>query len=251
MLSMRDRVVVVTGGAGGIGRACVDALLAAGARTVVVDAAAAPPDSAAVPHYRADVTDEERLTEVMTEIGARHHRIDVLVNNAAAVAAGGIEETGLADWTRLWDVNVLGYVRCIRATLPQLRRSPAAAIVNMSSFTAAAGFRGRAAYATTKGAVEALTRAAAADLAPEGITVNAVRPGTVDTALLASLAARSSDPRTARATYAARQPTGRMVEAAEIAHAVLFLADPLNRSTTGTVVAVDGGISDLRSTPMD
>ncbi|MBK1787836.1 SDR family NAD(P)-dependent oxidoreductase [Prauserella cavernicola] len=247
---MRDRVVVVTGGAGGIGQACVEAVLADGGLPVVLDAAPGPA-SGTVPHHQADVTDSARLTEVMTDIGARYGRIDVLVNNAAAVRAGDIEETALEDWTTLWDVNVLGYARAIRAALPYLRASPAGAIVNMSSFTAAAGFRRRVAYATTKGAIEAMTRAVAADLAAEGITVNAVRPGTVDTALLASLAAKAPDRDAARATYAARQPTGRMVDAAEIAHAVLFLADPVNRSTTGAVIAVDGGISGTRSTPMD
>ncbi|MBB4686800.1 SDR family NAD(P)-dependent oxidoreductase [Amycolatopsis jiangsuensis] len=245
---MQDRVVVITGGAGGIGRACVEAVLDGGGRPVVVDAA---PGTAEVPHYQADVTDEERLAVVMADVAARYGRIDVLVNNAAVVRSGDVEETALDDWALLWDVNVLGYVRATRAALPYLRRSEAGAIVNMSSFTAAAGFRRRVAYATTKGAIEALTRALAADLIADGITVNAIRPGTVDTALLASLAAAAPDREAARATYAARQPTGRMVSAAEVAHAVLFLADPVNRSTTGAVIAVDGGISDTRSTPMD
>ncbi|MFI6348161.1 SDR family NAD(P)-dependent oxidoreductase [Streptomyces sp. NPDC050560] len=248
---MQDRVVVVTGGAGGIGRACVEAVAAAGGVPVVVDAAEGGPGQDAVPYHRADVTDAERLAEVMADIAARHGRIDVLVNNAAVVRAGGIEETTLDEWALLWDVNVLGYVRSIRAALPYLRASPAPAVVNMSSFTAGAGFGRRVAYATTKGAIEAMTRALAADFAVEGITVNAVRPGTVDTALLASLAARAPDRDAARATYAARQPTGRMVGAAEIAHTVLFLADSVNRSTTGTVIAVDGGITGTRSTPMD
>jgi 2-keto-3-deoxy-L-fuconate dehydrogenase len=125
------------------------------------------------------------------------------VNNSAVVRAGGIEETPLEDWTRLWDVNVLGYVRATRAALPYLRKSAAGAIANLSSFTAGAGFRRRVACTTTKGAIEALTRALAADLIVDGITVNAVRPGIVD------------------------------------------------RSATGTVVNVGGGISDTRSTPMD
>ncbi|WP_028937041.1 SDR family NAD(P)-dependent oxidoreductase [Pseudonocardia spinosispora] len=249
-MDMQDRVVVVTGGAGGIGEACVAAVLARGGHPVVIDAAPAT-HCQEILHYRADVTDADRLEEVMADIDSRYGRLDVLVNNAAVVRAGAIEETTLEDWTQLWQVNVLGYAQTIRAALPYLRKSAAGAIVNMSSFTAGAGFRRRVAYSTTKGAIEAMTRALAADLIADGITVNAVRPGTVETALLASLADQSPAPDQARATYAARQPTGRVVSAAEIAHAVLFLADPVNRSTTGTVIAVDGGIAGTRTTAMD
>src|SRR5699024_12334949 len=98
------------------------------------------------------------------------------------------------DWLRLYDVNVLGYVRATRSALPYLRQGNAPAIVNMASCTAASGLRDRALYSATKGAIESMTRAMAADLVTEGIRVNAINPGTVDTPFMERLAAEAPDP---------------------------------------------------------
>jgi NAD(P)-dependent dehydrogenase (short-subunit alcohol dehydrogenase family) len=242
------RIVVLTGGSAGIGRACVEAFCAAGAVVASLDRNQATNLPAGAQGYQVDVTDDAAVTTVIDTIAAEHGQIDVLVNNAGVSGVGTIETGGLDEWNRLWDINVLGYVRTIRAALPHLRRSAAASIVNMSSCTATSGFRQRSAYSATKGAIEALTRSSAADLIAEGITVNAVNPGTVDTPFMAELASRADDPAQQRRLYEERQPTGRMVAPAEVAAAVLYLADPVNRSSVGTVVTIDGGIASLHIT---
>jgi NAD(P)-dependent dehydrogenase (short-subunit alcohol dehydrogenase family) len=147
------------------------------------------------------------------------------------------------------DVNVVGMARVSRAALPHLRQSPAAAIVNTCSIAAWAGLPQRALYSASKGAVYGLTLAMAADHVREGIRVNAVAPGTVDTPWVGRLLDAAADPAAERAALQARQPSGRLVTADEVAHAVCYLASPLSGSTAGTVLAVDGGMYGLRLRP--
>ncbi|WP_413318061.1 SDR family oxidoreductase [Agrococcus sp. 1P02AA] len=241
------RIVAITGGAAGIGWSCAEAFADAGALVHVLDRAM-PPGRAGMRCHQVDLRDAETVQAAFDAIEAEHGRLDVLVDNAGVSFVGTIEDGDDDAWHRLFDINVLGYVRATRAALPLLRRSSAAAIVNMSSCTAASGFRSRAAYSATKGAIESLTRAMAADLVREGITVNAVSPGTVDTPFMADLAARAADPDAQRRAFEARQPTDRMVDPVEVALAVLYLAHPRNRSSVGTTVTVDGGIAALHLT---
>jgi len=173
----------------------------------------------------------------------------VLVNNAGIGAVGTVEENPDDEWMRVLDVNVLGLVRVTRAALPHLRRSPAAAIVNTCSIAATAGLPRRALYSASKGAVLALTRAMAADHVGDGIRVSCVSPGTVDTPWVGRLVASAADPDAERAALNARQPTGRMVSADEVAAAIAYLASPAAGSTTGVDLAVDGGMSGLRMRP--
>jgi 2-keto-3-deoxy-L-fuconate dehydrogenase len=140
-------------------------------------------------------------------------------------------------------------VRVTRAALPHLRRSEHAAIVNLSSIAAHLGLPDRALYSATKGAVQALTAALAADHLAEGIRVCCVAPGTADTPWVRRLLDRSADPDAELAALRARQPTGRLVTAEEVAAAVAYLASPLAGATTGTVLAVDGGMHGLRVRP--
>jgi NAD(P)-dependent dehydrogenase (short-subunit alcohol dehydrogenase family) len=128
-------------------------------------------------------------------------------------------------------------------------RSPGAAIVNTCSVAAVAGLPQRALYSASKGAVAALTLAMAADHVHEGIRVNAVAPGTADTPWVGRLLAAAEDPDAAAAALRGRQPMGRLVTAAEVAHAIVYLASPLSSSTTGTLLAVDGGLIGLRLPP--
>jgi NAD(P)-dependent dehydrogenase (short-subunit alcohol dehydrogenase family) len=150
------------------------------------------------------------------------------------------------EWHRVLDVNVVGIARMSRATLPSLRRSNWAAIVNTCSVVAPVGVPSRALYSASKGAVAALTLAMAADHVGEGIRVNAVTPGTADTPWVSRLLDQSDDPEAALAALQARQPMGRLVTAREVAHAIAYLASPLSSSTTGTLLAVDGGMAGLR-----
>jgi NAD(P)-dependent dehydrogenase (short-subunit alcohol dehydrogenase family) len=144
------------------------------------------------------------------------------------------------------DVNLVGMVRVARAALPHLRRSTRAAIVNTSSIAAHTGLPNRALYSATKGAVQSLTLAMAADHVAEGIRVNCVNPGTVDTPWVRRLLDAADDPQGELTALRARQPTGRLVTAEEVAAAIAYLASPLAGATTGTVLSVDGGMHGLR-----
>lgn len=121
--------------------------------------------------------------------------------------------------------------------------------MNISSIAATAGLPERVLYSATKGAVSAMTRAMAADYIRLGVRVNAVNPGTADTPWVANLLSKAENPEAERAALNARQPHGRLVMASEIADAVAYLASPLSGSTTGTSIAVDGGMQDLRLRP--
>jgi 2-keto-3-deoxy-L-fuconate dehydrogenase len=241
------RRALVTGGASGIGLAVARRLAADGARVAVLDLAGSGPDG--VEYVRADVTDDAAVRAAVDRAVAALGGLDVLVNNAGIGAQGGVEANDDAEWHRVLDVNVVGLVRVTRAALPALRRSEAAAIVNTCSIAATAGLPNRALYSASKGAVLSLTQAMAADLIAEGIRVNAVNPGTADTPWVGRLLDSADDPAAERAALEARQPHGRLVSAEEVADAVAYLASPAAGSTTGTSLAVDGGMAGLRLRP--
>lgn len=242
------RRVLVTGGASGVGEACVGHFLDLGALVASIDVKQSARENANFLHLSADLRDRDAVCSAVAEITEKFGGLDALVNNAGVSFVGTVEDGTEDDWHRLWDINVMGYVRSTRAALPLLRRSDSAAIVNVSSLTATSGLRQRAAYTATKGAIESMTRAMAADLVSDGITVNAVNPGTVDTPFMAELAARAEDPVQRRADFESRQPIGRMVAPVEVAHAVAYFVHPLSRSTTGSTLMVDGGIFNLHMT---
>jgi 2-keto-3-deoxy-L-fuconate dehydrogenase len=172
--------------------------------------------------------------------------LDVLVNNVGIGAQGRVEDNDDDTWRQVLDVNVVGLVRVTRAALPALRNSARAAIVNTCSIAATTGLPDRALYSASKGAVLSLTLAMAADLVADGIRVNAVNPGTVDTPWVGRLLDVADDPAAERAALEARQPHGRLVSADEVAEAIAYLASPTAGSTTGTWLAVDGGMARVR-----
>ena len=190
---------------------------------------------------RCDVTDRAQVDAAVQAVLARHGRLDIVVNNAGIAAVGTVEDNDDAEWHRVLDVNVVGMARVSAAALPALRRSPAAAIVNVCSIAALNGLPQRALYSASKGAVLALTFAMATDHVREGIRVNAVSPGTVHTAFVDRMLQQFDDPAAERAALDARQATGRMVTPEEVAGAVAYLASPRSGSTTGTALEVDGG----------
>ena len=239
---------LVTGGASGIGRATAELLAARGAQVAVLDL---DPSSVEKPllAYRADITDDASVRAAVAAAAADLGGLDVLVNNAGIGAQGTVADNDDEEWRRVYDVNVVGMVRVSRAALPHLRESAHAAIVNTSSLAATAGLPQRALYSATKGAVQSLTLAMAADHVREGIRVNCVNPGTADTPWVGRLLDAADDPEAERAALNARQPMGRLVTADEVAAAIVYLASPAAASVTGTALAVDGGMQGLRLRP--
>ncbi|MFF5160801.1 SDR family NAD(P)-dependent oxidoreductase [Streptomyces sp. NPDC000348] len=248
MSDFEGLTALVTGGASGIGRATADLLAERGATVAVLDL---DPSTVGGPltGHRADVTDDASVRAAVAAAVDGLGGLDVLVNNAGIGARGTVETNSDEEWHHVFDVNVLGMVRTARACLPHLRASAHAAIVNTCSIAATAGLPQRALYSATKGAVHALTLAMAADHVREGIRVNCVNPGTVDTPWIGRLLDAADDPAAERAALEARQPTGRLVSAAEVAGAIAYLASPLSGATTGTALAVDGGMQGLRPRP--
>ncbi|MEU0943620.1 SDR family oxidoreductase [Streptomyces canus] len=240
---------LVTGGASGIGRATAELLAARGARVAVLDLDPSSVDKPLLA-YRADIRDDASVRAAVSAAAADLGGLDVLVNNAGIGAQGTVADNDDEEWHRVLDVNVVGMVRVARAALPHLRESAHAAIVNTSSIGATAGLPQRALYCASKGAVYSLTLAMAADHVREGIRVNCVNPGTADTPWIGRLLAKASDPAAERAALEARQPTGRLVSADEVAGAIAYLASPLSGATTGTSLAVDGGMQGLRLRPV-
>jgi NAD(P)-dependent dehydrogenase (short-subunit alcohol dehydrogenase family) len=240
-------VAIVTGGSSGIGAAVARRLASAGATVAVLDLNTT--ESHDFFTITTDVSDDESVKAGVAAVAAQFGRIDIVVNNAGIGAQGDLSANGDKEWHRVWDINVVGMVRVTRAALPYLRQSPSASVVNLSSVVATAGVPQRALYTATKGAVLSMTRAMAADHLREGIRFNAVNPGTADTPWINGLLSKAADPVAERASLEARQPHGRLVSPDEVAGAVAYLASPLSGSTTGTSVAVDGGMQELRLRP--
>lgn len=238
-------VAVVTGGASGIGAAAGTLLLQRGAQVAVLDLSTqgAPEGALAI---ACDVTDSRSVDAAIAAVIDAYGQLDILVSNAGIGAVGDVAANDDAQWAHVLDVNVIGMARVARAALPHLRRSAHAAIVNTCSAVAFLGVRQRALYSASKGAIEALTLAMAADHVREGIRVNAVAPGTTMTPWVERLLEASDDRSATEQALRERQPLGRLVTAEEVAHAICYLASPMSGSTTGSILRVDGGMASLR-----
>ena len=241
--SLANKVVLVTGGAGGIGRAIAERFAGQGCKVVVndVDAAAAQVvvDSivaaggtaiAAV----ADVSDSAEVAAMFDTLVAEYGHIDVLVNNAGLVSPMlHFFEADEAWWRRIIDVNLTGHFLCSHVAARMMAKADGGCIINMSSGGATRAHRAFTAYDATKGGIEALTRAMALDLGPYGIRVNALMPGSIDTSGL------DLDQRKLRGENV---PLGRIGEPEDIADAVSLLASSDARWITGQLVLATGGI---------
>jgi 2-keto-3-deoxy-L-fuconate dehydrogenase len=242
--------VLVTGGCSGIGRATSARFLELGACVAVLDLSPTGAPEGSTIHV-VDLGDRTATSTAVDAAAESLGGIDVVVNNAGVSAVGDVSANDDEEWARVLSVNVTAMARVTSAALPHLRRSAHPAVVNMSSIAATAGLQERVLYSATKGAVQAMTFAMATDHVREGIRVNCVNPGTVATEFVDRMVQNFPDPAAERAALDARQPTGRMVTPQEVAESVVFLASPLNSSTTGTSLAVDGGMSGLRTRAVD
>jgi 3-oxoacyl-[acyl-carrier protein] reductase len=242
------RVVLITGGSRGVGRATADAFHRKGAQVALAardvrrgqDAAAALDDALFV---RADVRNAGDCARAVAGTLARFGRLDVLVNNAGVIYRNRtIDRLTEDEWDETFDVNVKGAFLMSRAALPALRDARGT-IVNVSSYAGLVGFAGAAAYAASKAALVNLTRSLALDHAGEGLRVNCVCPGSVDTDMIHAAWNALPDPTAAARAWAAKHPLGRIATADEVAAAILFLASDDARFITGVALPVDGGIT--------
>jgi NAD(P)-dependent dehydrogenase (short-subunit alcohol dehydrogenase family) len=240
-LGLRDSVCLVTGSTGGIGAAVAELLRAEGAQVVTVGRTGGD--------IRADLARPGEPERVVDETEARHGRIDVLVNNVGVAYQRTFEEVTDDDWDELWQLNVMSYVRAIRAVLPGMKERKAGVIVNVSS---TAGKRPSASmpdYSVTKAAVLSLSRLIADVYAKDGIRCNAVTPGPTATeawlgegGLADQQAGRSGKSRDeVLAAVGAGRPLGRLAEPDEIASVVAFLCSPVSSYVTGAAWSADGG----------
>ncbi len=259
-MRLTGRRVIVTGGGSGIGAAIAVRLASEGARVAVADLSLEAAQrtveglSGAGLALRVNVARAEEVQAMVAQAVQAWGGLDALVNNAGIGVAATTPDTSEDDWDRVMAVNLKGTFLCMKYAIPAMRRtlqeqslrgeeSGGAAIVNISSAVAVAGVPNRAAYSASKGGILALTRAAAIDHVAEGIRINAILPGTVDTPWIASITAGQPDPAAARAAMTARQPHGRLVSAQEIAAMAAYLISDEGASVIGAGMVVDGGFS--------
>lgn len=237
------RRALITGVAGGIGSATARILQEEGWEVAGTDLREPPDDLTLTAFSRADLGDPRSVIEVVNELAG--DRLDALVNNAAHQPAGTVETTEVEAWDEAFAVNVRAAYVATRAALDRLRAARGA-VVNVASVHAIATTAGRSAYVASKGALTAWTRSTALELAPDGIRVNAVLPGAIDTPMLRTgVAAGGGD----IGDLARRTPLGRVGDPEEVARCIAFLADGSRASfVTGQSLVVDGGATVRLST---
>jgi NAD(P)-dependent dehydrogenase (short-subunit alcohol dehydrogenase family) len=249
MERLRGKRAIVTGAGSGIGRAIALRLAREGASVVVADvdevAAGAVAreigDEALV--NRTDVTSAEEVEALVGRTVDEWDGLDVMVNNAGIGVAGHVTDTSEEDYERVMDVCLRGTFFGMRYAIPAIRDSGGGSVVNLSSVAALVGISDRAVYSAAKGAILAITRAAAIDHVEEGVRVNCIAPGTVDTPWIGRITAGYDDPEEARENMQARQPHGRFVTPGEIAAMAAYLASDESASVIGACMIVDGGVT--------
>ncbi|HEY4469809.1 MAG TPA: SDR family NAD(P)-dependent oxidoreductase [Stellaceae bacterium] len=245
IIDLTGKIALVTGGGNGIGAASCRTLAKAGARVAVVDrdgeaaAKVASEIGGGATGHALDVADGDAFKRLVSEIATQRGGIDILVNSAGTITRQTIAAMPAADWDRIMAVNLRGPFNGTQAVIPHMKQRGGGAIVNIASVAGRRiSFGGGANYTASKAGLLGLTRHAAYELAPDKIRVNAVCPGPTATAF-----GGGQIPSTERKAERARKiPLGRMVEAADIADAVLFLASDLSRMCTGIALDVDGGV---------
>lgn len=234
---MAERVAVITGAAGGIGRAIVERFLKAGLAIVAADLdVTAIRDERPAVVTRVDVGDSASVDELMQLVDARFGRLDVLVNCAGIFAGRSVADTPDDEWNSVIRVNLTGTFYCCRAAARRMKAQRSGAIVNISSLTSALASENRGAYAASKAGVDGLTRALAAELGAHGVRTNSILPGPIENALGdANLARELID------AHLARTPMRRRGKPSEVAAAALYLASPESEFVNGHALVIDGG----------
>jgi NAD(P)-dependent dehydrogenase (short-subunit alcohol dehydrogenase family) len=249
-MRLKGRIAIVTGGGSGIGRATALLFANEGAFVALVDRdAAGLKETIAIIRdakgdgsvHVGDVGDAEFAKAAVAEIASRHGRLDVLVTAAGFSCGGTVLTTDPADWDAVFRTNVGGTWLWARAAVPVMQRQRTGSIITLASQLAIAGGRDNSAYIAAKGAIISLTRTMAVDFSTDGIRVNAIAPGAIDTPMLRRSFARHADPEQVREVSRNRHAMKRFGKAEEVAETALHLASDASSFTTGTVMVVDGG----------
>jgi NAD(P)-dependent dehydrogenase (short-subunit alcohol dehydrogenase family) len=240
-------VALVTGAASGVGKATTELLRERGARVVAIDISrsvhelAAADDGIAV--VEGDAAAADTAASAVAAALKRWQRVDILVNNAAMIVWKPIVDTTDEEWDRLLAVNVRSAFVHSRAVIPHMLEQGGGAIVSTASISGLVGLPGQAAYCTSKGALVQLTRQLAVDYGPQGIRVNAVAPGAVDTPFLRTFVDAQPDPAALERAISAEHPLGRWARPEEVARTIVFLASDEASFVNGAVYTVDGGFT--------
>jgi NAD(P)-dependent dehydrogenase (short-subunit alcohol dehydrogenase family) len=249
-MRLANKICIVTGAGSGIGRASALLFAAEGAQVVAADldeaAAAATVAEMSTEGLarRVDVADEDDTAALAADTVEQFGRIDVLFNNAGIAGVGDLQETSLELWERVMSVNARGVFLMSRAVVPQMIAQKSGSIVNMSSAIAHTGLARRVSYAASKGAVLAMTKSMQVDLAPHGVRVNALMPGTIMTPFVEQYLAKSyADPEEGKKSIRARQLTGDLGMPEDIAYAALYLASDESKYMAGSGFVIDGGMT--------
>jgi NAD(P)-dependent dehydrogenase (short-subunit alcohol dehydrogenase family) len=247
-MRFENKVVAVTGGSLGIGRAAVEAFAREGAKVAIVsndpergEVTVQELEQYEIKFFSTDVSVESTVRATMEAIAQRWGTIDVLVNNAGIYMQADVVDTALEDWEQIMRVNLTGAFLCTKYAVPGMIQQGRGVVVNVSSEAGLVGIKGQVAYNVSKAALISLTQSCAVDLAARGVRVNCVCPGTTDTPLVREAVARSPDPATARRTLESMRPLDRLGRPEEIAEAILYLSSDLAGYATGAVLSVDGG----------
>src|SRR6478752_7340251 len=245
-MRLQGRTAIITGAGSGIGRASAKLFAEEGARLALVDR-----DSAGLQEtlnlvgeatmHIGDVGDAGFAETVVGDVVARLGRLDILMTAAGFSCGGTVLTTDPADWDAVFRTNVGGTWLWSRAAVPEMQRQGSGSIITLASQLAIAGGRGNSAYIAAKGAIISLTRTMALDFATDGIRINAIAPGAIDTPMLRRSFARHADPEPVREASKARHAMKRFGQAEEVAETALHLASDASSFTTGTVMVVDGG----------
>ena len=240
---LEGKTAFVTGGTGGIGSAICARFAREGAQVIAADLSQQGELPDAVEFVTYDVTDEKVCQAMFMTLTERWNKLDILVNAAAIEIEKTIEQTTLEEWNRIFAVNVTGMFLTSKYALPLLRKSEGASVINFGSYDGYIADPGLAAYCATKGAVHALTRAMACDHGPEGIRVNAICPGFVDTPMLQSFFGESGDIESLKKAVRDVHPTRTYGTPEDIANLVNWLASDEARYASGQLWVIDGGLS--------
>jgi NAD(P)-dependent dehydrogenase (short-subunit alcohol dehydrogenase family) len=252
MFKLNSKTALITGAASGIGEAIANALSAAGARVIVADldrrdgervAQACATNGQGAHFLSLDVTDERNCVGVADTVRKEYGPLDILINNAGIGHVGTIEATDGTDLDRLYAVNVRGVFNVTKAFIGEMLARGAGVIVNIASIGGVVGIPDRLAYCTTKSAAVGLTKSLAIDHATQGIRVNCVCPGRVETPFVTARLREYSDPEEAYREMASSRAIGRIGKPEEIAAAVLYLVSDEAAFITGTALIIDGGWS--------